>query len=181
MFLKRLIMIFLAFTGGAAVAAGTFAFLLVIGVVPRMLWRFGFGRRPGVKSGRNRLRDRVIGIVEMTIVFGVVWGSAVSLWPQEAGKRICDILGTLIAPGALSAAGHILVAAGGLGAGIFVGSIAVSLAEIIDTFPVLFRRFGLEGPIPHKLGKRAGPKLEWLLLAMALGKLVGALWQALSS
>ncbi|MCC8168277.1 MAG: stage V sporulation protein AB [Clostridiales bacterium] len=45
----------------------------------------------------------------------------------------------------------------------FVGGIAVSLAEILHTFPIIFRRFHLtEG-------------LSWLMCAMAAGKICGAL------
>lgn len=52
----------------------------------------------------------------------------------------------------------------GLSAGIFTGCLAVALAEILNTFPIMFRRFGIkEG-------------LSWLLFFMALGKAVGALY-----
>lgn len=51
----------------------------------------------------------------------------------------------------------------GISAGIFVGSIAVALAEILNTFPITFRRMGL------KVG------LFWVMLAMAAGKVAGSL------
>lgn len=52
----------------------------------------------------------------------------------------------------------------GLSAGIFTGCLAVALAEILNTFPIMFRRFGIkEG-------------LSWLLFFMALGKALGALY-----
>lgn len=57
-----------------------------------------------------------------------------------------------------------LVVVFGLSAGIFTGCLAVALAEILNTFPIMFRRFGIkEG-------------LSWLLFSMALGKSVGALY-----
>lgn len=51
----------------------------------------------------------------------------------------------------------------GLFSGIFVGCLAVSLAEVIDVIPILSRRIGL------KVGMR------YFLLAIAIGKLVGSL------
>lgn len=52
----------------------------------------------------------------------------------------------------------------GLSAGIFTGCLSVALAEILNTFPIMFRRFGIkEG-------------LTWIMLSMALGKMVGALY-----
>ena len=51
-----------------------------------------------------------------------------------------------------------------IGAGIFVGCIAVALAEILNTFPIIFRRFQIkEG-------------LSWIMLFMAFGKCAGAFW-----
>lgn len=52
----------------------------------------------------------------------------------------------------------------GLSAGAYTGALAVALAEILNAFPILFRRLKL------KMG------LEWVLVAMALGKLVGTLY-----
>lgn len=52
----------------------------------------------------------------------------------------------------------------GLSAGIFVGCLAVALAEILNTFPIMFRRLGVkEG-------------LSFIMVSMALGKMIGALY-----
>jgi stage V sporulation protein AB len=45
-----------------------------------------------------------------------------------------------------------------------VGCIAVALAEILNTFPILFRRMSI---------KRG---LSFMMLAMALGKMAGSLY-----
>ena len=56
------------------------------------------------------------------------------------------------------------VIAFGLSAGIFTGCLSVALAEILNTFPIMFRRLGIkEG-------------LSWILFFMALGKAAGALY-----
>ena len=52
----------------------------------------------------------------------------------------------------------------GLSAGVFTGCLAVALAEILNTFPIMFRRFG----------RKAG--LGYIMLSMALGKALGALY-----
>ncbi len=52
----------------------------------------------------------------------------------------------------------------GLSAGIFTGCLSVALAEILNTFPIMFRRFGIkEG-------------LSWIMVFMALGKMMGAFY-----
>lgn len=60
--------------------------------------------------------------------------------------------------------GTILVGVFGLSAGIYTGCLAVALAEILNTFPIMFRRTRM------KLGQ------EWVLVAMALGKMAGAFY-----
>lgn len=52
----------------------------------------------------------------------------------------------------------------GIGAGIFVGGISVTLAEILDTFPILFHRFKITRG------------LSFIIFSMALGKMVGGFY-----
>ena len=60
--------------------------------------------------------------------------------------------------------GHILLGIYGICAGLFVGCVAVALAEILKTFPVIFRRTKV------KVGL-------WVILwFMALGKTAGSLF-----
>ena len=60
--------------------------------------------------------------------------------------------------------GHFLLGLYGISAGIFVGCISVALAEILNTFPILFRRLYM---------KRG---LQLVMTAMALGKMTGAFY-----
>ncbi len=57
-----------------------------------------------------------------------------------------------------------LIAVYGISAGIFTGCLAVALAEILNAFPILFRRF------------RIKEGLSWALFFMALGKALGSLY-----
>ena len=71
MFLRHIFMAGLATACGIAVSAGTFAFLLVIGVIPRMIKRCNFGER--------------ILMVENTVILGYFL-----LW---SGRHSCRIRG----------------------------------------------------------------------------------------
>lgn len=60
--------------------------------------------------------------------------------------------------------GHVALALFGLSAGIFIGCMAVALAEIINAYPIMYRRLKL------KMG------LEWMLAMIAFGKMCGCLF-----
>lgn len=137
MFLKHILMSLVIFACGVGVSAGTFAFLLVIGVIPRII-------------KKSNLADRIFTIENM-IILGVLTGAVFSIidW-----KRQFPIVWM----------GHLLLALYGLSAGIFVGCISVALAEILNTFPILFRRLYI---------KRG---LQLVMTAMAIGKMTGALY-----
>ena len=133
--------IFLGFCGlaaGLAVSAGTFAFLIVIGVIPRMIGKC------------NRAAETLH--FENAVILGGICGNLASVFWQI---RIPF--------------GPALLCVYGISAGIFVGSIAVALAEILNTFPITFRRMGL------KVG------LFWVMLAMAAGKVAGSLYYFLGN
>lgn len=75
------------------------------------------------------------------------------------------IFGTLVSLFALKVPfGTPILIVFGLCAGIYNGCLAVALAEILDAFPIMFRRTGM------KVGQ------NWVIIAMALGKTVGALY-----
>lgn len=128
--------IFLGFCGvaaGVSVAAGTFAFLIIIGVIPRMIGKAN--RAAGTLHFEN------------AVILGGIFGTLLSIF---------DMIRIPLGP--------LFLCAYGISAGIFVGCIAVALAEILDTFPITFRRFGIkEG-------------LSWIMIAMALGKCAGSLY-----
>lgn len=58
--------------------------------------------------------------------------------------------------------GVVLETAMGLFTGMFVGGLIMSLAEVLDVFPILFRRGRIHVGIP------------WMVLAMGIGKVIGA-------
>lgn len=142
MLLNHIILAIVAFSSGIGVAAGTFAFFLVIRVLPRMIQKAG-------------LAHKVIRI-ENTVIKGILVGTVWSLFSWK--KRLIFIL-----------LGKSLLTIYGISAGIFAGCIAVALAEILDTFPIFFRRIKIRNEL-----------LEPLLFVMALGKMIGSLFYFLT-
>lgn len=137
MFLKAVLVAFITFACGVAISAGTFAFLLVIGVIPRII-------------KKSSLADRIF-TIENTIILGVLTGAVFSTIDWRVQFPVVWL-------------GHLLLALYGLSAGIFVGCISVALAEILNTFPILFRRLYI---------KRG---LVLVMTAMGLGKMTGAFY-----
>ena len=138
MFLKSLFLILVGLCSGTGIAAGTFAFLLVIRVIPRMVQK-------------AKLEHKII-YIENIVFRGLLFGTVLSLFSWKK-KWILTILGRSI------------LTIFGVSAGIFVGCLAVALAEILDTFPIFFRRLHIK----ESFG--AG-----MIFVMAIGKLIGSLF-----
>ena len=129
-----LLCVFVGAAGGVVVAGGVFAFLVVIGIVPRLAQRSGTIRH--------------IPLYEDAMMLGG-FGGALTL---------------LGSPSLPLGRGLAVLCAGATG--IFVGCLSISLAEVLDVIPVFMRRC------------RLTRGLSVFLLALALGKLVGALLYA---
>lgn len=134
MWSQHLALIVAGLCAGVAVSAGTFAFLIVIGVLPRMMCK-------------ANIKEYVI-LIENLVILGVIYGTVKSVFEWDMEWPV----------------GHAFTAMFGISSGIFVGGIAAALAEILHTFPIMFRRFHI---------KRG---LSWVMSAMAFGKLVGSLF-----
>ena len=131
MWIKQLTLAFAGLMAGSAMAAGTFAFIIIIGVVPRMVAKL------------KRACDTMH--FENAIVAGCTTGGILSLY--EAIRLPLGLP---------------LLIVFGISAGMFVGGIAVVLAEILNVFPIIFRRFHM---------KRG---MFWVMTAIAFGKFVGS-------
>lgn len=142
MYLDSLILIIIGVGAGLGVAAGTFAFFLVIRVIPRMIQK-------------GKLEDKII-FIENTVILGTLFGTILSIFTWK--KRLLFRL-----------LGDTLLAVYGLSAGIFAGCIAVALAEILDIFPIFFRRLKLKES-----------DNEMFLWVMAVGKMLGSLFYFLT-
>ena len=138
MFLKSLLLILIGLCSGAGIAAGTFAFLFVIRVIPRMIQK-------------AKLEHKVI-YIENVVFRGVLFGTILSLFSWKK-KWLFTLLGRSI------------LTIMGLSAGIFIGCFAVALAEILDTFPIFFRRLHIKEDFDVAL-----------IFIMAAGKMLGSLF-----
>lgn len=138
MFPKSMIMIIAGLCSGLGIAAGTFAFLLVLRVIPRMVQK-------------AKLEHKII-YIENIVFRGIMFGSVLSLFSWRK-KWLFTLLGKT------------LLTIFGISAGIFVGCLSVALAEILDVFPIFFRRLNIK----EKYG-------EGFLFVMAIGKLIGSLF-----
>lgn len=85
------------------------------------------------------------------IILGTIWGGATSLTKEPLWIGVSGIWGLLI------------LAAVGIFSGMFVGCIALAVAEMLDSFPIFFRR------IQMKQG------ISLIVFFIALGKLCGSL------
>ena len=101
-----------SFLAGSAVSAGTFAFIIVIGIMPRIL-------------RKSKMTDVLF--LENVIIAGVIAGNLLSLWDKKLFTFPYLV-------------GHLIVVVYGVCTGMFVGCMSVALAEILHTFPIIFRR-----------------------------------------
>ncbi len=124
-------LIVLGFSSGALVAAGIFAFIAIIGLVPRL--------------AQKTHTESACRLYESCITAGGIFGCL---------PLVFDFV--LPIP-------QVLFIPIGFFVGIFIGTLAVSLAEVLNVVPVFLRRAHLTMGI------------SVFLLAVALGKLAGAL------
>lgn len=128
--------VFFLLAGGAAglvVAGGYFALVIQVGVVSRMLVRFGLRRQV----------DRA----EDSLFLGACLGNLSGFWYGRALP-----LRWLLFPY-------------GVFAGMFAGCLAVALAEIANSVPIIRRRIAWRG------------RLCYMMTALAFGKMLGVFLQ----
>mgnify|MGYP000916618933 CR=1 FL=1 len=128
---KQALMVLIAFASGIVVSGGVFAFIAVIGIVPRIAWK--------TKT------IKYVPLYEDAITLGGIFGCS-----------------TLFIDYSIPL-GKIFTAGVGLASGIFVGCLAVSLAEVLNVIPIFMRRL------------RTTENLQYMILALALGKLIGSI------
>ena len=87
---------------------------------------------------------RHVSLYEWSVILGGTAGNLIFLLqPSLPGKEILE-------------------AVAGLFMGIFVGGLIMSLAEVLDVFPILLRRGRIQSGIP------------WMVLSIGIGKMLGA-------
>lgn len=127
------ILFFIGISGGFITAAGTFAFITMLQIIPRL-------------ASRTHTANCIL-FYEDCFILGGVLGNIVFVY--ELSLPI-GIVGLLILT---------------TGAGVFVGCLAIALAEIIDVIPVFASRIKLKVGVPY------------VVLSLALGKGLSSFYQ----
>lgn len=148
MLLKEIFLGILGTSFGLMTAGGVFTVLLAVGLIPRF-------------AGKTHTGKRVF-LYENMVVLGTVIGNVMSVLDGYGGlPQLFRAAGIPVF--FQQGFGIILIAAFGMFSGIFIGSLAMAIAEMLDSIPIFARRIGFR----HGLGIAVS--------AMALGKLFGSL------
>ena len=134
----------LGFSFGVLSAAGVFTLLAAVSLVPRLVGKTHTGRE--VKRYENR-------IIWGTIAGGLysLYANRLRMWTMSPGSGLTAWIG------------FPLLALAGVFCGMFVGCMALAIAEMLDSLPIFARRVRL----------RKGTGI--LILSVAIGKLAGSL------
>ncbi len=153
--LQNLFLIIFGLCGGGLVAAGLFAFITILGLVPRL------AARTHTASQIHRY--------ENWIVAGALFGNLLNLHQMpfyQMGMWLGNNLPTWLRGSwelGLLLLTWVFPVVMGIASGIFVGCLVMSLAETLDALPTMSRRIHLSVGI------------QYIIEALAIGKLVGSL------
>ena len=148
MLLRYVFLSVLGLSFGLMAAGGVFTVLIAVGLIPRF-------------AGKTHTADHVL-LYENMVILGTLFGGLVSVyeWGDLVGRTVVQDWGVPYM--AWRIAGSVFLILYGFFAGIFVGSLAMAIAEMLDSIPIFTRRVGFR----HGLGI--------VVLAMALGKMTGS-------
>ena len=147
--MKTLFLIFVGASYGILSSAGVFTVLVAVGLVPRF-------------AGRTHTANKVV-LYEEMVIFGTLFGCLLSIFVRycQVGawlqQRFPERMSVLLA------AGNVFQAVYGIFAGMFIGCLALAIAEMLDSIPIFARRISFR----HGLGLA--------ILGIAIGKLCGSL------
>ena len=138
---------------GFVVSGGVFTVLISVGLMPRF-------------AGKMHIAGHIFALEEM-VVLGTIAGDFLSVFSDygHIGEWILshEAFGAGRTETIWYAVGSIGLILFGVFSGIFVGCLALAIAEMLNTIPIFSRRIGFR----HGLGIA--------ILAVALGKLAGSL------
>lgn len=133
--LTNILLILIGVGAGLVVSGGAFTVLLAIGLLPRFAEKTHTAKH--------------IFIYEEIVMVGTLLGALFSVFPIHVSIDGIWLL--------------LLLVIGGIFAGIFVGCLAMAIAEMLDTIPIFTRRISFQ------------KGLNLTIFIMAFGKSVGAL------
>lgn len=137
---------------GFLASAGVFTVLVSVGLIPRF-------------AGKMHVARKVFALEE-AVVLGTICGGLLSVFSDSVHPGGYILSREIFGPQTVAVwkwAGQFLLAFGGLFAGMFVGCLALAIAEMLNSIPIFARRIGFR----HGLGVAVS--------AAALGKVTGSL------
>lgn len=153
MFIRQFFLAVLGASFGFIVSGGVFTVLISVGLIPRF-------------AGKMHIAKNIFLLEEM-VVLGTLVGDFFSVFSDygKLGEWVLShqLFGAGRTEAVWQAVGNLLLILIGIFSGIFVGCLALAIAEMLNTIPIFSRRIGFR----HGLGMA--------ILAVALGKLVGSL------
>ena len=150
--LKQIFMGVCGLSFGLLASAGVFTVLVSVGLIPRF-------------AGKMHVAKKVF-VLEEAVIFGTICGGALSVFSKGGGIGRFILERQLLGPGTPEIwkwIGYGILSLGGIFAGMFVGCLALAIAEMLNSIPIFARRIGFR----HGLGIA--------ITAAALGKLLGSL------
>lgn len=147
---KTIVLGFAGLSFGLLAAAGVFTVLVAVGLVPRF-------------AGKTHTADKVF-LYEEMVVAGTLVGCFLSIFSRYSQFAAFWQERLPGAGAALDFLGNAALAVFGLFCGMFVGCLALAIAEMLDSIPIFARRISFR----HGIGLA--------ILSMAAGKLCGSLF-----
>ncbi|MCM1327712.1 MAG: stage V sporulation protein AB [Bacteroidales bacterium] len=147
---KEVLLAVMGASYGMLAAAGVFTVLVAVGLIPRF-------------AGKTHTAGKVILFEEM-VIFGTVAGSYFSIF-ERYGQVAAFFQNRY--PGYMNVwlgLGNMLQAVIGIFSGMFIGCLALAIAEMLDSIPIFTRRISFR----HGIGLA--------VLSIAAGKLCGSLF-----
>ncbi len=147
--MKIILLILSGISFGLLAAAGVFTVLIAVGLIPRF-------------AGRTHTARSVL-LYENMVVLGTILGAFASLFPEWSDLFPRLMIRFPQSVSVLSRIGSLVQTLFGFFGGIFVGCLALAIAEMLDSIPIFTRRISF----------RRGIGLA--VLGIALGKFCGSL------
>ena len=150
MLIRQLLLIAAGASYGLLSAAGVFTVLVAVGLIPRF-------------AGKTHTARYVL-LYEEMVIFGTLAGCFATVFPEYSqwGSFLQELFPEKMR--LWMATGVAAQAVFGLFSGMFIGCLALAIAEMLDSIPIFARRISFR----HGLG--------WAILGMAAGKLCGSLY-----
>ncbi len=164
--LRWLFLAVFGFSAGLLVSAGVFTVLLAVGLTPRFIGKTHTGKKillyeSCIMSGA--VLGTVFSVIPVMTKAGGWLRKWIATWETGSGNVLDMASGGSMFLAVLDIAGEIFLGAAGLFMGMFVGCLALAIAEMLNSIPIFSRRMSYR----HGLGLA--------VLAVALGKLAGSL------